>query len=194
MIVLNRFSRNTRLEKHAPLGAPPNPGGSVPITGNTFAAGAAGIAATPASAGGLQGAFGLQYVDLILTSAQILALFTTPITLVPAPGVGYRIVPVSFVFRLIGGSVAYLNGGGGTVAIALGSAVLVAQPAVAFFLVTISPNRRTQVFPYPGDTDVAANPPTTDNAPLTFGMATANLTAGNGTAHIEVYYSIEPTV
>src|SRR5277367_408664 len=98
----NKFARNTRLEKHAPLGAPPNPGGSVTITGNTFAGGAAGPAVAPAYSQGLQGSFGLQYVDLQITAAQMLLLFTTPLTVVPAPGLGFRIVPVSFVIRFIG--------------------------------------------------------------------------------------------
>jgi hypothetical protein len=128
-----------------------------------------------------------------LTSAQILALFTTPVTLVPAPGVGFRIVPVAMVIRFIGGSVAYLNGGAATVLLALGSAVVVSQPAVGIFLVTVAPNRRTQMFAWPGDTDVAANPPTTDNAALTLALATANLTAGNGLMAITTYYTLEPT-
>jgi len=42
-----------------------------------------------------------------LTSPEILALFTTPITIVPAPGVGKAIVPVSLAVKLVFDSIAY---------------------------------------------------------------------------------------
>src|SRR5271156_3395564 len=141
----NKFARNTKFEKHVPLGAPPNPGGINPITGNTFAGGAAGPAVTPAYAQGLQGAFGLQYVDVTLTSAQILLLQTTPVNLVPAPGVGFWICPWLVIMRYIGGSVAYTDAGG---AVSIGAGTMtVALASNAIFLVTVSPNTRKQVIP-----------------------------------------------
>jgi len=196
---LHKFFRNTRLEKHIPLGAPPNPGGSQPITGNAFAGGASGPAVTPALAQGLQGCFGLQYVDVTLSSAQILALFATAVTLVPAPGVGFWICPWMVIMRLIGGSAAYLDGGGGAVSIGAGT-MTVALANNNIFLVTVSPNTRKQVIPLyaaavgVGNTDTAANPPTEDNAALAISKATANFTAGTGTMHISVMYTIETTV
>jgi hypothetical protein len=194
---LHIFDRNTRLEKHAPLGAPPNPGGSTPITGNTFAAGAAGPAVTPALAQGLQGAFGLQYTEVTLSSAQILALLTVPITLVAAPGVGFYVCPLLVVMKLIGGSVAYTDVGG---AVSLGAGTLtVALASNAIFLVTVSPNTRKQLI-HPlaaavgvGNTDTAANPPTEDNAAFAISKITNNFAAGNGTMRITTYYTIEAT-
>jgi len=195
---MNRFFRNTRLEKHIPLGAPPNPGGSTPITGNSFAGGAAGPAVTPAYAQGLQGAFGLQYVDVTVSSAQILALQTTPVPLVPAPGVGFWICPWMVIMRFIAGSVAYTDAGG---AVSIGAGTLsVALASNAIFLVTTSPNTRKQVIPLyaaaagTGATDTAANPPTEDNAALSISKATNNFAAGNGTMHISVEYTIETTL
>lgn len=194
---LNIFSRNTRLEKHAPLGAPANPGGSTPITGNTFAGGAAGPAVTPALAQGLQGCFGLQYTEVTLSSAQILALLGTPVTLVPAPGVGFYIMPLLVVMKLIAGSVAYTDAGG---AVSLGAGTLtVALASNAIFLVTVSPNTRKQLI-HPlaaavgvGNTDTAANPPTEDNAAFAISKITNNFAAGNGTMRITTYYTIETT-
>jgi len=197
-MLLDIFHRNTRLEKHAPLGAPPNPGGSQPITGNTFAGGAAGPAVTPALAQGLQGAFGLQYTEVVLSSAQILALFTTAVPLVPAPGVGFYICPLLVVMKLIGGSVASLDGGGGAVSLGAGT-LSVALANNNIFLVTVSPNTRKQLI-HPlaaavgvGSIDTAANPPTDDNAAFAISKATANFTAGNGTMRVTTYYTIEAT-
>jgi hypothetical protein len=46
-------------------------------------------------------------VKVSLTSAEILALNTTPKTLVPAPGAGKMIQPIYFMFKLNYNSVAY---------------------------------------------------------------------------------------
>ncbi len=188
----NKFIRNTRLEKHAPLGAPPNPGGSVPFTGNTFAAGAAGPAVTPANAQGLQGSFGLQYVDVTLSSAQILLLQTTPVTLVPAPGVGF------FINAMFVKMISYTDAGGAVSIGAGGQTVALASNAI--FLVTVSPNRRIQtLLPQAaavgvGITGTAANPPTEDNAALAISKITNQFAAGNGTMKISVFYTIEPSL
>src|SRR6267142_3600686 len=188
----NIFHLNTRLEKHAPLGAPPNPGGSVPITGNTFTAGATGPAVTPANAQGLQGAFGLQYVDVLVSSAQILTLLGTPVTLVPAPGVGFAIQPVAVKCIFFGGSIAYTNAGG-AVNVKVGATML--QALTEQFITTVSPNRTVGVIAFAGTElqSSAANPPDTDNAALTLNKITNNYAAGNGTAKFTVYYTIEPT-
>lgn len=154
-------------------------------------------------AGGQQspitGTLALLRADLTLTSAQILALFTTAVQLVAAPGVGFWICPYMVIMRLIGGSAAYVDGGGGAVSIGAGT-MSIALASNAIFLVTVSPNTRKQVIPLyaaavgVGNTDTAANPPTEDNAALTISKATGNFTAGTGTMHISVYYTIESTL
>jgi hypothetical protein len=126
-----------------------------------------------------------------LTSAQILALDGTPVQLVPAPGVGFRIVPFLAVGRFFGGSVAYTDAGG-AVQLAAGSAVY-ALTDNNLFLVTVSPNRRTLSMGFGEVLDTAANPPTSDNAALNIQKITNNFAAGNGTARLSVYYVIEPT-
>lgn len=133
----------------------------------------------------------LPFVSVALSSANILALQTTPITLVAAPGVGFSIVPILIVVKFFGGSVAYTDAGGAvTFSIGSMSAALVSN---AIFLVTTSPNRRIQTFPWPGATDTAGNPPTDDNAALTISKVTNNFAAGNGTATVLVWYYVVPT-
>lgn len=181
----NRFFRNTKTEKHAPPFAPI----VNPATWNSLVGGQGG----PGNAQGPQGCVGLQVADVTLTSAQILALQTTPVTLVPAPGLaGWTINPVLFILRLLAGSAAYTDVGG-AVSFVIGSASQ-ALASNGIFLVTVAPNRAIQRLSGFSATDTAGNPPTDDNAALTISKATNNFAAGNGTMHITVYYTIEPTV
>lgn len=129
--------------------------------------------------------------EIALTSAQILALNATPVQVVAAPGAGFRIVPLLSFVELIYGTVAYTNGGGGFPELLVGSAAYVTSDA-AVFLVGTAPNKRTQTMQFAEVLDTAANPPTSSNAPLTFSKATAEFAAGNGTAKVVVYYTIEP--
>jgi hypothetical protein len=175
--------------------APPFAVAANPLLETTFVAGQPG----PSFATGPQGAVGLQVADITLTSAQILALFTGAITLIPGPSTGWMIVPRTIILRLIAGSAAYTDAGGGAVSFALGSGISAALANNNIFLVTTSPNRRFQAFDWlagaagTGLTDTAANPPAEDGAALTIAKATGNFAAGNGTMHITIYYSIEPT-
>lgn len=133
----------------------------------------------------------LQSVSVSLSSANILALLGTPITLVAAPGVGFVIVPIMIVVEFFGGGVAYTDAGG-AVSFNIGTA----SGALAnnnIFLVTVSPNKRIQSFPWPGATDTAGNPPTDDNGALTISKITNNFAAGTGTAKILVQYLILST-
>lgn len=133
----------------------------------------------------------LPNVAVSLTSANILALMTTPITLVAAPGVGFTIVPTMIVIKFFGSGVAYTDVGG-AVTFSNGS-MSAALASNAIFLVTVSPNRRIQTFPWPGATDTAGNPPSDDNAALTISKITNNFAAGTGTATILVWYYVVPT-
>lgn len=147
----------------------------------------------PDFAVGPQGCIGLQVADVTLSSAQILALQTTPVTIIPAPGVaGFTINPLLFILRLLAGSAAYTDVGG-AVSFTVGTATQ-ALASNGVFLVTTSPNRAIQRLSGFSATDTAGNPPTDDNAPLNISKATNNFAAGNGTMHITVYYTVEPTV
>lgn len=134
----------------------------------------------------------LQQTSTALSSANILALLGTPITLVPAPGAGFRIVPLSLTIIFFGGSAAYTDAGG-AVQFKIGATSLAALAANAIFLVTQSPNKRTQAFPWTGETDTAGNPSDSENQPLTITKVTNNFAAGNGTAKVIAQYLLVPT-
>jgi len=135
----------------------------------------------------------IQEVSKNLTSADILALLGTPVTLVPAPGVGFQIVPLAVIVKFFGGSVAYTNAGG-AVNVKVGATML--QALTEQFITTVAPNRSIGVIGFAGAAELqssAANPPDTDNAPMTMNKITNNYAAGNGTARVTVIYMIEPT-
>jgi hypothetical protein len=128
-----------------------------------------------------------------LTSAQILALHTTPVNLVPAPGVGFRIVPILFFMRLIAGAVAYLDAGGGAVELEVGPTAFQALASNAVFLTTVAPNIATEALGanLAAQLDTPGNPPDDANVPLAITKATGHFTAGTGTMHISGLYLIE---
>lgn len=134
----------------------------------------------------------LQAVSITLSSANILALLGTPINLIVAPGAGFRLVPLTITIVFFGGSVAYTDGGG-AVHFQIGATSTANLASNAIFLVTTSPNKRTQVFDWPGDTDTAGNPSDAENQPLQINKLTNNFAAGNGTAKVLVTYLIQPT-
>lgn len=172
----------------APPFAPPvNPG-----TWNTLVGGQGG----PSFATGPQGCVGFQVNDTTLSSAQLLAIFTGAVTIIPAPGLtGWFLNIDKVIMRLLAGTVAYTDAGG-AVSFSVGSQT-VALASNAIFLVTVSPNRRIQVVDFAaaaagtGVTGTAGNPPTEDNAAFTISKATGNLAAGNGTMHLTTYYTTE---
>jgi hypothetical protein len=175
--------------------APPFQVAFNPTTWNTLVGGQGG----PSFATGPQGSVGIQVSDLTLTTAQILALLGTPVTLVPAPGVtGYFNYAHKIIMRLIGGSAAFTDAGG-AVSFTCGSQT-VALASNAIFLVTVTPNRRIQILDFAaaavgtGVTGTAGNPPTEDNAALTISKVTNNFAAGNGTMHITTYYTTEQSI
>ena len=133
----------------------------------------------------------LPQVVVTLSSTQILALMTTPVTLIAAPGVGFTIVPLYIHIVFFGGSAAYTDAGG-AVSFSIGSAS-VALASNGIFLVTTSPNRAIQRISGFSATDTAGNPPSDDNAPLNISKATNNFAAGTGTAKITIQYLVLAT-
>jgi len=134
---------------------------------------------------------GMNYAKINLTSAQILALLTTPIQVVNSPGAGFYINPIAAIINFAGGSVAYTNAGG-AVTFTVGSRT--AQTVAEGMITTVTPNRTHQFTPFAAGLDTAANPPTDENAGLFITKATNNYAAGTGTASVAIYYTIEPLV
>lgn len=138
----------------------------------------------------MQSAFQMDYrTDVVLTSAQLLALLGTPVTLIAAPGPGLMLCPETIIIRLLGGT-QYTDVGGavsfqvGTMATALAANTVFTGPTAG--------QRSQQIIGFAG-TSTAAAPPTNENAALTISKATNNLAAGTGTCHITVFFSIETT-
>jgi hypothetical protein len=139
----------------------------------------------------MQNAFQMDYrTDITLTSAQILALQTTPVTIIPAPGPGLMLCPETVIMRMIGGT-QYTDAGGavsfsvGTMSAALAANTIITGPSGAG-------SRSQQIFAFVG-TSTAASPPTNENAAMTISKATNNFAAGTGTLHITVFYTVETT-
>jgi hypothetical protein len=128
--------------------------------------------------------------DINLTSAQILALLSTPVTLVAAPGAGLMIVPLSVLIRVSGVTAAYTDVGG-AVSFSVGT-MSTALAANTVFTGPTNGQRSQQVVDFAG-TSTAAAPPTNENAALTISKVTNNFAAGSGTAHITVFYTVEVT-
>jgi hypothetical protein len=132
---------------------------------------------------------GLQCTDVNLTSAQLLALITTPVTLVVAPGAGLMLIPHVAIIRVLGVTAAYTDVGG-AVSLNCGS-MSVALAANTVFTGPTAGQVSQQILTFAA-TSTAANPSTNINAPLTMSKITNNFAAGSGTAHITVYYTTEP--
>lgn len=147
---------------------------------------------TPDAQAQLTNAFANYYItlraDILLTSAQILALQATPINLVAAPAAGLMIVPQSVIIRVFGLTAAYTDAGG-AVSLSVGT-MTTALAANTIFTGPTNGQRSQQVIAFAG-TSTAAATPTNEAAALTISKATNNFAAGSGTAHITVFYSIE---
>jgi hypothetical protein len=118
-------------------------------------------------------------------------LLGTPISLVPAPGVGFTVVPIAITIVFFGGTIAYTDAGG-AVSFSIGSASQ-ALASNSIFTTAASPNKQIQRIAGFAATDTSGNPPTDDNGALTISKSTNNFAAGNGTAKLIVHYAIAPT-
>lgn len=151
---------------------------------------AAGVSVPPGP-GGISG--GTQVIDVVVTTAQILALNTTPVTLIAAPPTGFFIAPDQVFIRYNFGGVAFA-GAVGALQILIGTTVMAPVP-VTFSTANIgaaasSIEELALITPTGG-----AAPATTTLAAqaMTLKLSSANATTGTGTLHLTIYYNIEPT-
>lgn len=124
----------------------------------------------------------LQFLKATITSAQVLALSGTPVTLIAAPGTGLFVQIVDALIYLNYNSAAYAAGStlqilSGSVAVATTTATLINGSASA----VIQP-----AFPLIGST----GKPGGSNSAITLGVAGANFTTGNSTLDVLLWYSI----
>lgn len=130
--------------------------------------------------------FTVGIASVTLTAAQVLAIFTTPVTVVPAQGAGLMIVPVSAVFNYTFVTRAYTDGGGVMELLVGWAGGTACQfPTAGFWDQAFSQIHR------PAQTDIGGllNSAVV-NAPLQVGHSVANPTLGDGTLKIEVVYYV----
>jgi hypothetical protein len=130
----------------------------------------------------------LQHVQVTLTSAQILALYVTPIQLVAAPVSTMSIVPERWRFRMIATSTAYASGG--VVGIQFGSTGSGGSSQIGNTIAAAIVNTAT-----PGTVDTlvqlgASNITLTQGSGLYLSNLTGAFTTGTGTAVVDVWYAI----
>jgi hypothetical protein len=132
----------------------------------------------------------IQTVTVGLTSANILALDGTAITLVAAQGAGFTIVPLMIMVTVSGGSSTYTDAGG-AVSFSVGS-MSQALATNGVFTTPTSGQVQVTVLNFTG-TSSSASTPDCDNAALTISKITHNFAVGNGTAKVKVQYLVLAT-
>lgn len=122
-----------------------------------------------------------------LTNAQILALFTTPIAVVPAQGAGTLINVIDAVFENANTGVAYAAGG----ALQLSYGAGVTNPATATVAATFltSPTVKQVIKTVGALASTAAS--AVVNTAVNVTNATANFTTGTGTVRVIVHYTVD---
>ena len=139
--------------------------------------------------------FGLSQRTTI-TSAQVLALNTTGITVVTAPGAGYSVLVNKFAIYSAGGTVAYVIPTTADNFTLKYTNVSGAQCAGVISTTGFMDQTTAQiryVNPVAAATTTAASIAPVDNAPVVLTVLAANLTTGNYPISVIVFYDIVPS-
>ena len=128
------------------------------------------------------------YTSVYLTNAEIAAIYTTPKTLINAPGTGYYIYPIAINMKHIFGSAAWVTSEVITARIHGASSLF----QDTFDVLTGTITRMCKMVPTTGSAYTAANTQYIENQPLELTSA-ANPTGGAGcTARVDIIYKILP--
>lgn len=141
------------------------------------------------------GAAALTRSVTLLTASQIVQLDGTAVTLVPAPGAGFMIVPDFAVVNISAGANATTDAGG-NIQFNIGTRLY--NMSKAAFTCTAANNAHT-TYSFPEAISTAGAPPTDENAALTLNKAGNNVanTGNTCSGSVEVYFrivQIVPTV
>jgi len=128
----------------------------------------------------------LKYAEVVVTPAEILALFTTSKELVPAPGAGYVLEFVSAVLILDHGGTDYATAGNLSVATGTTGTALSDTAAAADFLQASADAIRVVQA-------LSADAQLDENESLVLACATANPTAGDSPVRVKVTYRMHET-
>lgn len=119
------------------------------------------------------------------TSAQILSMAATPVTVIPAAGAGTLVQPLSFAFELVYGGTAYTGSGSLTIRYVNNAGTQLANACATAFINATSNNICLPNFN--ANTSIAANIEV--NQPVIAGF-NSTVSTGNGTVRYRVGYRI----
>jgi hypothetical protein len=126
-----------------------------------------------------------------LTTAQILALLTTPITLVPAPGAGKAIVLRHVFLEYLPVSIIYsFNPGTGQLVIGTVAQITASQQPFAASPAGLLDQSVKSVLQKLPNTFIAQPSTNVDNGALVIQEQNSAFTAGNGQLKVTVFYSV----
>ena len=126
----------------------------------------------------------VQFIQVSLSSAQILALSATPVTLVPAPAAGKIVIVDSILVKMVRTATAYANGGALEFRYTNASGAKVTAD-VAAALVT---GGAGTAYAHVGGIEASITPVAA--AAIVVNNATAPFITGTGTAQISISYRV----
>lgn len=130
---------------------------------------------------------GVKVATVPLTSAQLLAIFTTPVTLVAAPGAGLAHIPIHANCVYVAGGTPYTDHAG-SINVAVGTLGFLQKVTAGWW-----DQAASQVIYMPLAGQQLQPVSSWANQAITIAQTTANPTGGNGTALITVTYVTIPT-
>lgn len=169
--------------------------GTPPTTATTFAPGCVIVSSNGSSYANVGtlavpvwvasgSATGSQTVQVALSSAQILALNATPVTLVAAPGSGKVILVQGITLKMVTTATAYANGGALEFRYTDGSGAKVSADIAAAVVTAGAGTSYTSV------SGVTTSLTNVANAAIVIDNATAPFITGTGTAVVNVTYKV----
>ena len=127
-----------------------------------------------------------QVKQVSLTAAQLIAMYTTPVSILPAPGAGKVLIIDAIAFQFKHGATQF-TGGGAVTFVFHGTAVTPHSGNVAASVIQAAADDVLYLGP---NVSAAVDLQSAINLGLDIKNATAAFAAGNGTAIVTVWYSV----